>query len=157
MSAADEIWVVDKDMHLWKVASTLIEHFGDVLGHIDPDKIMFCRVMGSTGRWLGRIWKIPRQFGLLQLSADTDYDYVLAINDDLVTGIFPQPAKEVFAVLNQLLRVNPEGGPLRSPEIRDFTWMVEKFGYLWSVGKGNKQALKDVLDLFEEMGEQNAA
>jgi hypothetical protein len=133
---------------LWKIAQTLIGKFGQRLGHVDADKILFARVVGSSASWLGKVWRIKSPYHLLAaVDGGEAFEYILAINDDRCRGVFVSPLMEVMVVLHELQHIGRDG-KLEKHDVEDFAWMIREFGVDWAHGASSDK-IQEVIDLFE--------
>ena len=136
----EAVWMID-DGTLQSMAEKLQDKFPEKLGEIDLQKVMFVRVRGMKSNWAGKCFYVRPPWNLLtqafnlfggDISEPLDIRYIVAINDDLVRGIFILPEKEAMVILHEMLHIKEGMEGLVSHDIEDFAWMLNEFGIDWT-------------------------
>jgi len=133
------VWVLD-DGGMKQVALRLQDKFPEKIGHIDLEKVMFVRLVGGKVSWAGKCFHVRPPWHLLtqatamfgaQMPEPLDIRYIIAVNDDLVRGIFIVKEKEVMVILHELLHVRRDMEGVVPHDTEDFSWMLSQFGINW--------------------------
>lgn len=132
----NDVWLVDHDLR--ETATKLKEKFPERLGHIDEARILFVRLKESRVSWYGKVWRVTPPFTLLihgfegigiQIPDGFSIDFIVAINDNQVTGLLIPPAIEQIVLAHELFHIKDE--KLLRHDIEDFRWVLEEFGLNW--------------------------
>lgn len=148
----DEKWFIDDDLR--KLAEKLIDKH-DELGHIIPEKILFCSLVGgsSSQKWWGRCTKLAYQARLIPYfmlerfcqgdveqidSFDPDLldiRYIITINRDLIQTQSSETEKTTeITMFHELKHIDPDMRKIVEHDIKDFKSVLDKYGVHWDSG-----------------------
>jgi len=116
-------FITDPDVE--DICRKLIATWNDILGHIDPDKLLFVREISASQRnQVGALVHIYPPYNLL----NPDVKYIVAV---YFKGTWDDKneAQRAALLMHQLLHIPEdfEGAPLQHP-VQDFTVLVDNFG-----------------------------
>ena len=145
-------WQVDSTLK--DMARSLVIQYEDHIGHVDVDRVIFLRVIGNTGKWLGKCFPIKQpntiitkyvlaevskmfnlSFDMESLESLADLRYIIAINEDKVEETGPNFAKVLeTTLLHELKHVGKDMEGVNKHDSEDFKFILADRGIYWDEG-----------------------
>jgi hypothetical protein len=157
------------------MARDLVNEFDEQIGHVEVDKVIFVRVVGSTAKWLGKCFPIKIPFNIIPMFmincfkdlgivdersvADIpeelyDIRYIIALNNDKIEESAEGPVLsriEQITLLHELAHIGPDMEGTEKHDCEDFKFVLDKFGTHWDEGILNDFEEESIQDVIEDI------
>ncbi len=150
------LWTVDESLR--GLAATCIEQNEIRLGHIELDKILFGRVFGHKGKWLGKIYYLGKppvsllaedtvlalqRLGYLAgvdhelLKEQLDFRYKIVLNDDKIRNVDNAliATIEKIVLTHELGHIDADMEGLVKHDLEEFKFIADSYGTHWNEGR----------------------
>lgn len=120
------------------LAQKLIDADPSELGHIDLTEVIFLEIEETKPKQAMKIAMIREPFVML-----TSKKFYIAINEELVSEYNDEQIE--LELYRTLYHISPEPDKMRFPDVRDFSFIINKFGFDW-----REKNIPSILDMLKK-------
>lgn len=120
------------------LAQELIDADPSVLGHIDLNDVIFLQIEETKPKQAMRIAMIKEPFIML-----TNKRFYIAINEELIADYDDEQIE--LELYRMLYHIDPEPDRMRFPDVYDFSFIINHFGFDW-----RQKKISSILDILKK-------